>query len=866
MPAAVHQLIDQQLQSPAGHFDELRDAHGETRGAWLRFFDTLGAQPLEELARRKKQLDRQILENGVTFNVYTEPESVARPWRLELLPVIIEHQDWLRIEAGVKQRASLLNMMLADAYGDKRLLRNALLPAALVYGHPGYLRSMQGCKPPGGIYLHIVAFELAHGPDGRYWVMDQRTQAPSGLGYTLENRVTLSRLFPQAFRELNIQHVASSYRRLLDTLQNLSTRAAGDRLPRVVLLTPGPSNETYFEHAYLARYLGLTLVEGGDLTVRDNHLYLKTVQGLEPVHGVLRHLDDDYCDPLELRPDSTLGVPGLMQAVRAGNVMMANSMGTGFLESPAIQGFLPAIANRWLGQELILPALNTWWCGERSAWEAVSSELPGKVVQATYPSIWSTQNLRASFEPELLSADAASLTQWRTRIHRDPDAHMLRLPLPYSQSPAWMGDRLGPRGVTLRVYAIADGHGGWQVLPGGMARTTTDHTALSMQRGGASLDTWVQTTGPVDTFSMLPQPLSVQELAAQQRLTSSRTAENMFWLGRYAERTEYVVRLATVLLTMLRDEDENTSVEVKLALSRLAVESGLLRESDPNWISDRTGFERAMVAQLTQTQGAASVSANLQGLVHTGSNLRDRLSSEHWRLLRDMGVSFAARAAHAQATLNGTDALPALEGLALQLAAVTGAQLDRMTRDLGWRMLAIGRHVERLINLGNTLEIFFNTQAVMEPHGFDVLLSLFDSTITFRARFQRRLEIPALLELLVMDETNPRAMASVLRWMRHEISMLPAINMSQLTEPNNHRRQFNSSTQMLLSLVPREGVGVTLGRLCEKTLPFDGTLASESPVPPWAHHLTQSVMRLSNELSWLYFAHAGVRDLALSAA
>ena len=768
----------------------------------------------------------------------------------------------------MKQRAGLLNMMLADIYGERRLLRNAMLPAALVFGHPGYLRSMHGCRPPGGIHLHIVAFELAHGPDGRYWVMDQRTQAPSGLGYALENRLTLSRLFPQAFRDLNVQHLASSYRRLLDTLQNLCAHIAGDRLPRVVLLTPGPGNETYFEHAYLARYLGLALVEGSDLAVRDNRLYLKTVQGLEPVHGVLRHLDDDFCDPLELRPDSALGVPGLMQAVRAGQVLIANSMGTGFLESPAIQGFLPAIAHRWLGQELLLPALDTWWCGERSAWEGVREELAGKVVAPTYPAMWSTQNLRAHFDPQRLETGSAS--SWRSRIRRDPEAFVLRSPLPYSQTPSWAQERLAMRGVTLRVYAIADGHGGWQVLPGGMARRATEHAALAMQRGGSSLDIWVRTSGPVDTFSMLPQPLSVQELTGQRRLISSRTAENMYWLGRYAERTKHVVRLAQSILNMLRDEDENTSEALQQALWRLAVEAGLVDDQAPDWAQDRDGFERAVVAQLTRTQGSASVGANLQGLARTASHLRDRLSSEHWRLLRDMGTSFAARAAHAGVTLDSADALPALDALALNLAAVAGAQLDRMTRDLGWRMLAVGRHIERLVNLCTTLEIFFRSQAVMEPQGFDVLLGLFDSAITYRARFQRRLEVPALLDLLVMDDSNPRAVASVMRWMRHELGQLPAINLRQVSPAPGRTAasgaRSGSSTDMLLGLLPHQGVGATLGHLCERTLPFDGTLGSESPVPPWARQITKSVMQLSNELSWLYFAHTGARDLTLAAA
>ena len=298
----------------------------------------------------------------------------------------------------------------------------ALLPAALVVGHPGYLHGLHGHVPAGGVWLHIAAFDLARGPDGGWVVVGQRTQSPSGLGYVLENRLGVSRQFPQAFRQLNIQHLASGYRLLLQTLQTLAASASGGQPPRLALLTPGPYNETYFEHAYLARYLGLPLVEGSDLTVRGGAVYMKTVHGLEPVHGLLRRLDDDFCDPLELRPDSTLGVPGLLEAVREGRVVMANALGAGFLESPAIHGFLPGLCQRWLGEPLALPSLPTWWCGEAAAWQAVQGTadgLPGKAVHPTYPPTLGT-GLRRGLQSATLPAPGPAHDAWLARIARDP--------------------------------------------------------------------------------------------------------------------------------------------------------------------------------------------------------------------------------------------------------------------------------------------------------------------------------------------------------------------------------------------------------------------------------------------------------------
>ena len=340
---------------------------------------------LADLPRREALLARQVLEHGVTYNVYSDEPGASRRWSLDLLPFIVERDDWKVIEAAVVQRAAVLSALMHDVYGPQQLLREGLLPPALVLGSPGYLRPLHGIVPPGGIFLHVVAFDLARGPDGRWWVLGHRAQAPSGMGYALENRLIVSRLFGDNFSALRVQRLAASYRRLLETLVQHAPRDPGEpgTAPRIVLLTPGRYNETYFEHAYLAHYLGVPLVEGDDLTVRDDRLYLKTLHGLERVHAVIRRLDDLFCDPLELRPDSALGVPGLIQAVRCGHVLIANALGAAFLESPAIHGFLPAIARRLLDQELLLPPRDSWWCGEAAARERAFATLQTARVRAT---------------------------------------------------------------------------------------------------------------------------------------------------------------------------------------------------------------------------------------------------------------------------------------------------------------------------------------------------------------------------------------------------------------------------------------------------------------------------------------------------
>ena len=470
-----------QTQAPA----DGPDAPSPLSASWTRFFNFLGTDGFHDLNHRSASLQRQIHDNGVTYNVYADANGPQRPWSLDLFPMLVSSQDWTHIEAGIRQRAHLLDRVMADIYGPQQLLATGLLPSALVHGHPGYLRAMHGVPAVGSTYLHIAAFDLAHGPDGRWSVVSQRTQAPSGLGYLLENRLSISRQFPDAFREMKVQPLAACYKALVDGLKAMSPAHGHDAGSRVVLLTPGPYNETYFEHAYLARFLGLTLVEGSDLTVRDERLYLKTLHGLEPVHGILKRLDDQFLDPLELRSDSTLGVPGLLQVIRAGKVLVVNTPGSAVLESTALLGFLPALSRHLLGETLALPSLPTWWCGEQAVLQDTLAQLKNCVIKPTYPG-GSMESVIGHLSPR------SQLDEWAGRILRRGEDYTVQAYLPLSQTPTWHGERIAPRSAMLRVFAVADGAGSWQVLAGGLARLAgAKENMSSMQHGGSSADVWV---------------------------------------------------------------------------------------------------------------------------------------------------------------------------------------------------------------------------------------------------------------------------------------------------------------------------------------------------------------------------------------
>ncbi|MFZ5487396.1 MAG: circularly permuted type 2 ATP-grasp protein [Pseudomonadota bacterium] len=736
--------------------------------AWARFFAYLGK---DDLARRNDNLQRQLRDNGVTYNVYADASAgLQRPWALDLLPLIVSPQDWAQIEAGVRQRARLLDAMMADLYGPRTLLQRALLPAALVQGHPGYLRPMLDVRPPGDTWLPIVALDLAHGPDGRWSVVGQRTQAPSGLGYLLENRIAVSRQFPHAFAGMKVQRLAASYRALMEGLQS---RLPEGENARIALLTPGPYNETYFEHAYLARYLGLTLVEGSDLTVRDQRLYLKTLQGLEPVHALIKRLDDEWLDPLELRADSTLGVPGLLQVLRAGNLLMANMPGSAPLESSALLGFLPAISEHLLGEPLRLPSLATWWCGEEAALREVLPLLPTSVIRPTYPNTRMDTVMGRSL-------DERALNEWAGRIARHPEDYTVQAWLPLSQTPTWTPDGLVPRSAILRVFALADGPQSWRVLPGGLVRLAPrGELVAAMQRGGSSADCWVLTDGAVDRTTMLNPATGVPTQAQPKRPVTSRAAENLFWLGRYTERAESSVRMAQIMLRQLSG-DEPGARPLVAWLSALARENALVLPDVPGAEQSPRVFTRSLIAALAPAPGTPlaeqsySVGFNLRALKSAAAQVRERLSQEHWNLIKRTEGDFArdCAALSGNAEYATAEALVALQNASELLAAITGAQTDRMVRDSGWRLLSIGRHIERLVTLARALMLGLEQRSLQDIDGFEAMVALFDSTITFHARYQQRRDMAALLDLLVLDRDNPRSLAWVLHSLRARLLRL----------------------------------------------------------------------------------------------
>ncbi len=740
-----------------GAYHELFDADGQVRPHWRLLLERLQRSSPAQLAQRQALLARQIQENGVTYNVYADPDGADRPWELDLLPNLIPAEEWQQIAAGVAQRAGLLNAVLADLYGPQQLLADGLLPAELVFGHNNYLWPCQGVQPPGGTYLHLYAVDLARAPDGRWWVTADRTQAPSGAGYALENRQIVSRAFPELYRDLRVQYLAGFFRTLQDTLARQAPTDAGET-PLVVLLTPGRFNESYFEHLYLARQLGYPLVEGSDLTVRDAKVYLKTLAGLRRVHAVLRRLDDDFCDPLELRTDSALGVPGLLEAVRQGHVLVANALGSGVLESPGLPGFLPAIAEKLLGEELLLPSIASWWCGEPPVLDKALEQLDELLVRASFPS----QSFAPVFGRDLDEAQRAELTE---RLKARPYAYVAQALAQLSQAPVWQPEdaTLTPRAIGMRVFAVASAEG-YRVMPGGLTRVAAEADAevVSMQRGGASKDTWVlgERHAGGEPWQWL-RPLGVADLVRSDPYLPSRVVENLYWFGRYSERCEDGARLLRIMLARYVDDDDDPQA-LQTALS-LAESLGLLPDADSGELQQR------LLEALLGEDWPHSLRSNLQRLQWVAGSVRGKLSQANWQALLELQREAQALCSE-QADFG--ELLDFLDRLLLSLAALSGFALDDMTRDDGWRFLMIGRCIERLQFLCDSLANFLTSSAAQDQSALAWLLELGNSSITYRTRYLASAQLIPVLDLLLLDEQNPHAVLFQIRTLLRSLERL----------------------------------------------------------------------------------------------
>ena len=774
-----------------GQWDEFVDETGRLRSpvqTLTDFLDGLGPAAFRQRAEQVRQLVR---DHGVSYSTPGDTQAGERPWHLDPIPSVLDADGFSKLATGLGQRARLLEMVLADCYGPQKILREGLLPSRLVLGNPTFLRPCHGLGL--GSHLHFYAADVVRTSSGGFCVLRDRTQAPTGAGYALENRLVMSQALEEPFRQSNVQRLAPFFSALRETLASLSP--VTHEHPRVVLQSSGAWSPTYFEQAFLAQYLGYPLVEGGDLTVRDRRVFLKTLGGLSAVDVIFRQPEDDYCDPLELRPDSSLGVPGLIEAMRAGQVAVANALGSGLLQSPAFLPFLPRIARVFLGEDLRLESAPAFWCGEPTALSHVVANLDRLMIRPAWPGAGP-----ALVVGERLRGDERERFLSLLRTH--PEHFVAQEQVSLGHTPILSGADLVPRPSVLRGYAVFN-RGDYLVMPGGfsLAAAAVSDSTIAVAQGALAKDLWVRSEGPVGHFSLMPPATHSVELSRGGADLPSRSADNLFWLGRYAERAEATARLARHLLGRLADlGDAGFTSSPSSALSTMFEVLASAAECEPSSLAQ--GRPLAWLAgALCSSSPPGSLHNILRAALRSAAAVRDRLSSDTFRVLGALGDEVVrAQGLVSEQSLGTLTAF--LDRVITSLSALSGLAMESMTRGHGWRFLDMGRRLERALQGLALLRAAFASGVERDGALLETLLAVADSSITYRRRYLAGLHPAAVVDLLLVDDGNPRAVLFQIEALREHLLHLPRDATQARLRPEERLALAALTRLQLLDVIP----------------------------------------------------------------
>lgn len=764
-------LIPPSYLAAAGAHDELfvRNATGgrSVRRHWQSLFGAFQQLGGPALEARRLEARRLFRENGVSYSAASDGEGKQRPFELDPVPFLIPAEDWTKIETGLNQRARLLDAILRDLYGPRHLIRGGMVPPELIYRHSGFLLPADASLDEAGMALTMYAADVVRGIDGAFRVVSDRTQTPSGAGLTLETRIATSRILPNLIRTTHVHRLARFFRLLRD---HLASRAPHQKLdPRIVVLSQGPSDPNYFDHAYLASYLGFPLVEGADLTVRDSHLWLRTIEGLKLVDIAFRRVADHLCDPLELEPDSRFGISGLLEASRRNNVGIVNPIGAGVLENPGLIPYLPRIARQFLGEDLRLESLPTWWCGEPSALDHVLGNLESLVIKPidrARGAVWGG------------SLTAAQLEEWRERLRRDPGGYVGQSPGGGATTPSLVDGALQPRGAVTRCFVAAAGDS-FAVMPGGFTRVADPGempSSLSAGLQSTCKDTWVLASEAERHLILWPSSIAHSFVVSWESLPS-RAAESLYWVGRYAERGEFLTRLARTSLRKYNesrdygDPADTGSLTILLrALRALSTGQG---DPAPGTLAGTEFIENTLLETVKDATLSGSLASTFRALEDSAVSVRDRWSTDTWRVIDDISECMEEQRRYASSGLAALE--DTLDRLISSLVGFTGLTVESTTHEHGWYFLIIGRRVERAMNLIRLLRatILQEAEEGVEHQLLEALLIANESVMTHRRRYRASLDATTAVQVLVLDQTNPRSLSYQILELEEHLHALP---------------------------------------------------------------------------------------------
>ena len=821
---------DRIFECPSFVYNEVYQVDGQPRPHWLKFLHALKTAAPSEFARRNGQADRMLRENGVNYHSATDSGEGARPWRLDLLPMLMTAADWSQIELGLSQRARLLNLLIADIYGPRTLIDDGTLPPEVLYANPEFLRPFCDIRRPDLSPMFFYAAELARSVDGQWWVMADRSEAPAGPGFALENRIVSSRSMPSAFKQIQVERLAPFFARLQNSVRRRVPRPTDS--PRIVLLSSGSAHPYYFEDVYLARYLGYTMVEGGDLAVRNDVVFMKTLSGLVPVDIVMARCAESGLDPLELGGYAAHGVPGLLNAMRAGNVTIANTPGCGIVGAPVFMAFLPQLCQRLLGEPLMMPSISTWWCGDPISFQHVVSRAADLVLKPAFQKSGGEELIIGEMSPEQREKTLA-------RVRAEPYAWIAQEKVARSGIPVWSESGIRCGHAAVRAFLVED-ENAWHLMPGGLIRVAPDTgpMQLSVAAGEGSKDLWVLADRKVDPVSLLTPRDLPAELRRTSALFPSRVADNLFWLGRSLDRCDFLSRLVRALADRLIGESNVDLTEIRF-LARALSEMGQL---EPGFVVDGMESQLPSLAEalpiaVYDPNEYGGLARTVKDLTRLASLVRDWISPDTWHRINVTAESF--RASPVKEWHDLADVVSSTNSLIGDLASVSGLISDGMNRGPSWRFLELGRSIERA---GATARMLISTElkrGPVSPALLKTMVEILDVRMTYRFRYRENLQRNAVLDLAITDDTNPRSLAYQIDRLVSHVDRLPGYEARPLR-----------SEEMRLVMEAAHAVRMLTAEDLSASTPRNVLVALKT--------VDDSMTKLSDTLTNKYLVHSGV--------
>ncbi|QXP79329.1 MULTISPECIES: circularly permuted type 2 ATP-grasp protein [Winogradskyella] len=758
--------------SASKSYDELLTSKMSIKDNWKTLTKNILNIGPENLAIKQTEINWLLAENGVTYNVYNDPNGLNRPWDLNIVPYIIHQNEWNQVEKGIQQRAEILNLVLKDLYGNRALLKNGIIPPEAIYAHSGFLRACDQIQYKSAKQLSIYAADLARGPDGRLWVVNDRTQAPSGMGYALENRFSTSKIIPELYTDINVAQPSNFFNDFNTLLQN--SACTNVESPMVVILTPGPHNETYFEHSYLSSFLGYPLVKGNDLVVRHGKVWLKSLKGLKQIDVILRRIDDTFMDPLELREDSYLGVAGLLEAVRLQNVTIINPIGSGILENPALIPFMENICKYFLDEELILPQIASWWCGQEKERKHVLADLPSFVVKRIDKS-----HREHIYFCEFL--DKKALKNLKKEILQYPYKFVAQEKISFSTAPNYIKNLLEPRKISCRTFAIAKDDG-YSVMPGGLVRVAPEREELfvSNQRGGTSKDFWVINDKPQPNLQNYSWSKTNSSPSIDINDVPSSTAENLFWSGRYIGRALITARYLRMVLSQMTHAQYNDRKPESESLKILFQSITKITSTFPGFMTEDEDVLKNPLNEIKDIiideNKIGSFAQSMQSFHFSYYALRNLWSRDMWRVFD--GIEKHIKNLKKEENYTVYKLTSFFDKIITRLIAFMALTEQSILVRQGLLLYFIGLQIETsAMNIEKFRALLIvNYDEELEYEILESLLNSHESLNIYRYSYNSYLSIENVINLIILDKEYSRSLTCQLHRLKKDIDKLPATN------------------------------------------------------------------------------------------